>query len=115
MNLKLSCNVKEILEIPAGGKPLVSFVEDDFEDEEFDQIVFALGGSTPTNFLKLLGIEFNGNEPIMKDGFETSIPGLFLLGDLSAGRKGGSLISAFNSANSAMEKVCNDYLSCKIN
>lgn len=112
--LNFSCNVQEIQEIPEGGKPLVSFVEENYQDEVFDQIVFALGGTTPTNFLRLLGIEFDGKEPIMKDGFETSIPGLFLLGDLSAGRKGGSLISAFNSANSAMEKVCKDYLSCKI-
>jgi len=81
---------------------------------EFDNVVLALGGSTPKNFLSLLGIEFNGNEPVIKDGFETSIPGLFLIGDLSAGRKGGSIISAFNSSREAMHKICTDYLSCKV-
>jgi thioredoxin reductase (NADPH) len=114
IELYMSCDIEEVKVSESGEKPLVCFKGDGYAEEEFDQIVFALGGTTPTNFLKLLGIEFDGKEPIMKDGFETSIPGLFLLGDLSAGRKGGSLISAFNSANSAMEKVCKDYLSCKI-
>ncbi len=80
----------------------------------YDTVVYALGGSTPTNFLSLLGIAFEGNQPIIKDGFETSVPGLFLLGDLSAGKKGGSIISAFNSSHSAMKKICTDYLACKI-
>ena len=110
----MSCDIEEIKESSTEGMPLVCFKGDIYDDEEFDQIVYALGGTSPTNFLRLLGIEFDGNEPVIREGFETSIPGLFLLGDLSAGRKGGSLISAFNSANSAMEKVCKDYLLCKI-
>jgi len=35
---------------------------------------------------------------------------MFLLGDLSAGKKGGSIIWAFNSANTAMQKICTEYL-----
>lgn len=113
VKLYLSSNIKEVKE-SSNAKPLIVFEEEDYGEEEFDQVVYALGGSTPSNFLKLLGIEFNENEPVVKEGFETSIPGLFLIGDLSAGRKGGSLISAFNSANSAMKKVCDDYLECKV-
>lgn len=92
----------------------VNFNEDEFESQEFDKVVLALGGSTPKNFLALLNIEFNGDDPVMKDGFETSIPGLFLIGDLSAGRKGGSIISAFNSSHDAMKKICDSYLSCEL-
>ena len=92
------------------GKPKVHFAEDIYKDEVFDYIVYALGGTTPENFLKTIGIEFNGHEPVLKDGYETTIPGLFLLGDLSAGKKGGSIIWAFNSANSAMRKICTKYL-----
>ena len=95
-----------------GDKIKVNFKE--IEDQSYDIIVYALGGSTPSNFLNLLGIDFNGTEPVVKDGFETSIPGLFLLGDLSAGKKGGSIISAFNSSHSAMKKICTDYLNCRI-
>jgi thioredoxin reductase (NADPH) len=113
LKVYLKCNVIGVEE-SKDSKPLVNFSEDTFASEEFDHVVYALGGSTPTNFLKLLGIEFDGNTPIITESFETSIPGLFLIGDLSAGRKGGSLISAFNSANSAMARVCNDYLSCTL-
>ncbi len=80
----------------------------------YDNIILALGGSTPNNFLKQIGIEFEGNNPILKEGFETSIPGLFLIGDLSSGKKGGSIISAFNSSFHAMEKICESHLNCQI-
>jgi hypothetical protein len=37
---------------------------------------------------------------------------MFLIGDLSAGTKGGSIIWAFNSANTAMKRICREYLRC---
>ncbi len=97
------------------GKPLVKFSEEMFGEQLFDYVVYALGGSTPENFLKMLGIEFDGEEPILQEHYETSVQGLFLTGDLTAGTKGGSIIWAFNSANTAMKKICKDYLNCKIN
>ena len=79
----------------------------------FDDVVYALGGTTPENFLRSIGIEFDGPNPVVLDGYETSIPGLFLVGDLSAGKKGGSIISAFNSSNEAMKTVCRNHLKCE--
>jgi thioredoxin reductase (NADPH) len=78
----------------------------------FDYIVYTLGGTTPHNFLKTIGIEFDGDEPYVKEAGETNVPGMFLIGDLSAGAKGGSIIWAFNSANTAMKRICRRYLSC---
>jgi len=96
------------------GKPEVFFKEANFPPMIFDYIVYALGGTTPKYFLKSIGIEFNGEQPVLKDKFETNIPGLFLVGDLSAGSKGGSINWAFNSSRMAMQKICEDYLGCKI-
>lgn len=96
------------------GKPLVKFKEDHYGEQLFDYIIYALGGTTPENFLKMLKIEFDGESPILKENYETSVQGLFLTGDLTAGSKGGSIIWAFNSANTAMKKICRDYLECKI-
>ncbi len=110
INLKHNSNITSIED--ENGKPKVMFAEN--ETEKFDYVVYALGGSTPENFLKLIGIEFNGPDPILKEGNETTIPGLFLTGDLSAGKKGGSIIWAFNSANAAMKKICENYLQCEI-
>ncbi len=94
----------------AGGRPEVTFGGGATPTEVFDYVVFALGGSAPHDFLKVVGIEFDGPEPVLKEGYETSVPGMFLLGDLSAGRKGGSIIWAFNSANTAMKRICERYL-----
>jgi thioredoxin reductase (NADPH) len=110
IKLKLSSNITSIDD--ENGKPKVNFSESEYEIYDF--VVNALGGSTPENFLKLIGIEFDGPNPILKEGYETTIPGLFLTGDLSAGKKGGSIIWAFNSANTAIKKICSDYINCKI-
>lgn len=95
-------------------KVKINFKEDKYNSISVDHVVLALGGSTPNNFLKLVGIEFNGNEPALSEGFETSVPGLFLIGDLGAGRRGGSIITAFNSSHEAMRKICDNYLNCEI-
>jgi len=78
--------------------------------EVFDYVVYALGGSAPEHFLKTIGIEFDGPDPVLGHGYETSVPGIFLLGDLSAGKKGGSINWAFNSADTAMRRICEKYL-----
>ncbi len=93
-----------------GGKPGVQFAGTGLPPMVFDYVVYALGGTTPSNFLKTIGIEFDGDEPVLKEGYETSVAGLFLTGDLSAGPRGGSIIWAFNSARTAVQKICRDYL-----
>jgi len=95
-----------------GGRVRAQFV--DGQARVFDHVVYALGGTTPDNFLRAIGIEFSGAAPTVGEGYETSIPGLFLIGDLSAGKKGGSIISAFNSANAAMRKICDNHLECTL-
>jgi thioredoxin reductase (NADPH) len=92
------------------GRPLVAYAEEPLGTRTFDYVIYALGGTTPQNFLKTIGIEFIGDVPHIADGFETNIPGMFLIGDLSAGPKGGSINWAFNTANSAMQRIFSDYL-----
>jgi thioredoxin reductase (NADPH) len=101
-------NIEKVAD--AGGRAQVHFKEESFGTRTYDFIVYALGGSTPDNFLRAIGIEFNGDSPHLQEGYETSVPGMFLVGDLSAGPKGGSIIWAFNSANTAMRKILKEYL-----
>jgi thioredoxin reductase (NADPH) len=112
VRLLLGTEVSAIRDV--GGRPEVTFAGEGLGSESFDYVVFALGGSAPHDFLKVVGIEFDGPEPILGEGYETSVPGMFLLGDLSAGRKGGSIIWAFNSANTAMKRVCERYLGVRL-
>lgn len=106
-------NIKEIVD--EAGRPRVIFNEPEHPTRIFDRVIFALGGTTPTNFLHTLGIAFNADGPIFDESGATSVPGLYLLGDLVVGKKGGSIITAFNSAVRAMKSICRTDLSCKAN
>jgi thioredoxin reductase (NADPH) len=89
-----------------GGRPRAVFQETEHPAQTFDRIIYALGGTTPLNFLKAVGIKFDGEVPVLTQGYETSLPGLYLIGDLSAGKKGGSINLAFNMAAEAMRHIC---------
>ncbi len=110
VNIIYNSNIK-MLEASPDQKVIVTF-EEELPPITVDHVIFALGGTTPQNFLKLIGIKFNGEQPILKNGNETTVKGLYLLGDLAAGKKGGSIISAFNSAVGAMKNICQGQLSC---
>lgn len=96
------------------GKPKAVFTQENLAPRVYDHVVYALGGTTPAGFLQATGIELKGGEPILQEGGETSVPGLFLAGDLTVGKKGGSIISAFNSGVAAMRVICRDYLYCPV-
>jgi thioredoxin reductase (NADPH) len=106
-----SSNIKEI-EAEAG-QPRISFDEPEYAARTVDRVIFALGGTTPTNFLHTLGITFNGDGPVFDEAGETNVAGLYLIGDLVVGKKGGSIITAFNSAVRAMKSICIRDLSCQ--
>ncbi|HET8714596.1 MAG TPA: NAD(P)-binding domain-containing protein [Holophagaceae bacterium] len=66
--------------------------------DRFDHLVYAIGGSTPEAFLQAAGAELHGKAPVVDGAFQSTVPGLYLAGDLIAGGKG-SIIKAFNSAH----------------
>lgn len=78
----------------------------------FDHIVYALGGTTPKNFLDAIGIKMTKEGPEVSDFFESKQEGIFLLGDLTAGKGGGSINLAFNNSHKAMKQMCQMYLDC---
>jgi thioredoxin reductase (NADPH) len=97
----------------AGERLRVHFAEPALDPLDVDRVIYALGGSTPANFLKSVGIEFDGPRPRLTEAFATSVPGLFLAGDLTAGQRGGSIILAFNTAAVAMRRICEDHHICR--
>jgi Thioredoxin reductase len=94
------------------GRPQVLFREEQYEPRTFDRVVYALGGTTPINFLRMLGIKFDDEGPVFNESGETDVAGLFMIGDLVVGKTGGSIITAFNSAVRAMRSICEGYLPC---
>ncbi len=86
-----------------GGKPDVAFAPG--STVAFDRLVYALGGSTPQGFLAASGVEFRAGEPVLSETLETSVRGLFLTGDLMAGKRGGSIVSAFNASHRVIQRI----------
>jgi thioredoxin reductase (NADPH) len=103
-------NVKQIEN--EDGRPRVVFIEEEYMPRIFDRVIYALGGTTPTNFLKTLGIAFDDRGPIFDKDGETNVDGLYLLGDLVVGKNGGSIITAFNSSVHAMKRIRARFFSC---
>jgi thioredoxin reductase (NADPH) len=90
----LGTNIVSVEE--AGEKVRVNFAE--IAHEEFDRVVFAIGGSTPKEFIKKCKINMDGAYPTIDiHTHETNIPNLYIIGDL-AQKTGGSIGIAINHA-----------------
>lgn len=62
----------------------------------YDRIIYAIGGTTPVDFLKSCGIEVDEDgKPIFDEHQETSMPNLYVAGDI-AFASGGSIAIALN-------------------
>ncbi len=75
------------------GKPKVNFT--DGSSKVYDRIIYAIGGTTPTDFLKKCGIEVKKNRVEVDENFQTKIPRLFAAGDIVT-ETGGSIAIALN-------------------
>jgi thioredoxin reductase (NADPH) len=93
------------------GRPLVEFAEAQFPPEVFDAVLYGLGGMTPVNFLQTAGVELNSKgEPVTDAVHESSVPKLYIIGDLLGHGQGGSIIGGFNSASRAVRQLLDRYL-----
>lgn len=64
----------------------------------YDRVVYAIGGTTPVDFLKKCGITFDiDGKPEFDSNYETKTQGLYLAGDIAV-RSGGSIAIALNHA-----------------
>lgn len=57
-----------------GGRPQVVFHEDTVSSRSY-RVTYAHGGTTPTNFLRTLGIAFDDKGPIVDEAQATNVPG----------------------------------------
>ncbi|WP_418179933.1 NAD(P)-binding domain-containing protein [Aliarcobacter lanthieri] len=96
LNIKLGCDILSLEESKT--KVLVNFSNG--ENIAFDRIIYAIGGTTPTDFLKHSGVNFDEyHKAIFNDNFETNVKGLFLAGDLAAHNEGSIAIALNHGFN----------------
>ena len=85
------------------GKVLVKFTNG--TELVYDRVIYAIGGTSPVDFLKKCGVEFDENGvPFVDEKCETRTKGLFVGGDLIT-RNGGSIVVAFNHAHTIVENL----------
>ena len=82
------------------------------EDEIFDRVVYAIGGTTPSAFLSNSGIEEVDGKPVHDDNYETNIKGLFVAGDITQ-ESGGSIALGLNHGYAIACFIQGDYLVAK--
>lgn len=89
------------------GKAAVFFKET-YQAEYYDFVVTALGTEKPTNYLRDLGLTMchEGKEIYS----ESSLKGVFVVGDLASSKRGGSINYAFNSGAKALNEAFNYFL-----
>lgn len=79
------------------------------DDLVVDYIVYSLGGASPTAFMAQCGLEYDDTNVVLRDNHQTSVDKLYMIGDLASGRKGGSIMLAFNGAREVMESLHKNY------
>ena len=75
--------------------------------ELFDRVIYAIGGTTPKDFLKSCGITLDeAGEPIFDENYESEVEGLFVAGDIVF-NSGGSIAIALNHGYRIVTHILN--------
>ena len=71
----------------------------------YDRVIYALGGTTPVDFLQKSNIDIDENkQPIFNKQYETSVRGLYLAGDIIY-NNGGSIAMAIAHAYTVLKDI----------
>ncbi|HEC1754411.1 TPA: NAD(P)-binding domain-containing protein [Campylobacter lari] len=88
------------------GKAKVHFTND--TNEIYDRIIYAIGGSTPLDFLQKCSIEVDEKGvPSFDENKESNVKGLFVAGDI-ASKNGASIVVGLNDSF----KICDHLYKC---
>lgn len=85
------------------GKVVVKFK--DGKEFVYDRVIYAIGGTTPVDFLKNSDVEIDENGiPIVDENCQTHIKGLYIGGDLIT-KNGGSIVFALNHSSKIVNHI----------
>lgn len=77
-----------------GGKVKLNF--DEGQGEVYDRIIYAIGGSTPVDFLQKCGIKCDeAGVPIFDENKQSNVAGIFVAGDIAT-KNGASIVVGLN-------------------
>ncbi|WP_417903965.1 NAD(P)-binding domain-containing protein [Campylobacter sp. LH-2024] len=94
VNLKLGVDIDSVED--ENGRAKVNF--NNSTSETYDRIIYAIGGSTPVDFLQKCGIKVDDKGvPLMDENKESNVKGIFVAGDIAT-KNGASIITGLNDA-----------------
>ena len=101
VELKLGVDINEVLD--EGGKARVHF--NDNSSELYDRIIYAIGGSTPLDFLQKCGVSVDEKGvPLMDENKQSNVSGIFVAGDIAT-KNGASIVTGLNDAFRILEHL----------
>lgn len=90
--LKLGIDITEVQD--ENGKAKLVF--NDGTSEVYDRVIYAIGGSTPVDFLQKCGIEVNEQGiPVFDENKQSNVKGIFVAGDIAT-KNGASIVVGLN-------------------
>lgn len=102
LTLKLGVDIKSLENVK--GQIKVHFTDG---TELFDRIIYAIGGTTPSDFLKCCLVTLDdAGEPIFDENYETETPGMYVAGDIVF-NSGGSIAIALNHGYRIVSHILN--------
>jgi len=104
LKLKMGSDIEGLDD--AEGKVAVNFIGS--EREIYDRVIYAIGGTTPVDFLKKCAVTFDENGlPKVDENCESEVKGLYIGGDLIT-KNGGSIVFAINNANTIITHIAKE-------
>lgn len=101
LKTKLGVDIESLEE--QGGKICAHF--SDGSSDVFDRAIYAIGGSSPVDFLKKCNIELDSsNLPIVNEHLQTSVQGVFIAGDIGF-KSGASVAMAIAQAEKIVSHI----------
>lgn len=101
LKTKLGVDIESLEE--QGGKICAHF--SDGSSDVFDRAIYAIGGSSPVDFLKKCNIELDSNNlPIVNEHLQTSVQGVFIAGDIGF-KSGASVAMAIAQAQKIVAHI----------
>ncbi|QCI28530.1 NAD(P)-binding domain-containing protein [Caminibacter pacificus] len=102
---RLGVDIENVEAVEVDGDYKVKVNYKDGTSEIFDRVVYALGGTSPVDFLKNCGINLNewGEPEYNEETMETNVEGLYTIGDVVTSQ--GSIALAFNHAYRAINDI----------
>ncbi|MBK6547801.1 MAG: NAD(P)-binding domain-containing protein [Arcobacter sp.] len=92
LNIKLNCDINSLEE----DNGFVKVNYSNGESQNFNRVIYAIGGTAPIDFLKNCGVNISDNlKPIFDENFECCCKNLYIAGDVNSSSEG-SISSSLN-------------------